>query len=334
MSTLYPRTFKFGSTGIFSWLAPEPIVTDIGVTLTVGAYSTAMGQYLADVNIVAGGVNTDRTVLTAAIAPAIGERGVARGDGWLLTDEGETFPVRVIRIDGTSILLANPLPIAAPLTGPSVLQFAAWAGPIGPGDVTAAVDYQGTEWSTSYRTKLPNVLTYSQGLVKVVRVVWQSGLSDASFVSAFPEFQNLGHRDASYQPQIDAMYAELANRIDTDVNAYTTTSGQRATVDDVASQNAGLQLVHGYMVAAKVAATRGDLETFQHYWTRAFGTESSVDQRRKTGLYADAMRPIWVDLDRDGIVDDGELEAVTGPGPGFVSSGFSAVPRVPVVRSR
>ena len=334
MSTLYPRTFRLGASANFMWEAPEPLDSIAGVNLTIGAYSVAMAQPVADVSIIVGGINTDRTVLTAAGAPVIPADFVKFGAAYLVTAEGESFPIRVIRVDGTAILLAQPLPIAAPLTGVSTLQFAAWYAPIGPANVTAAVDYSGTEWSVAYTRVLPFDVTYAQGLVKVVRVVWQSGLTDASFVAAFPEFQNLGHRDASYQPQIDAMYAELANRIDTDVHAYTTSDGQRATVDDVASQNAGLQLVHGYMVAAKVAATRGDLETFQHYWTRAFGTESSVDQRRKTGLYADAMRPIWVDLDRDGIVDVGELEAVTGPGPGVVSAGFSSVPRVRVVRAR
>ncbi|MBL4769558.1 MAG: hypothetical protein JKY61_00040 [Planctomycetes bacterium] len=163
---------------------------------------------------------------------------------------------------------------------------------------------------------------------------WQTGLDTALFIRTFPRFQNLGHRDASYQPIIDAAAQQLAMRIDTDVASFVTTSGQRATIDDVESQNSALLQVHLYLTAARVSFDRGDPESSEAYITEAFGTESNVDLRRKTGLYADAMRPIWIDLDRDGVVDDGEVETITGPGPGFTSGGFSSAPRVTVSRQR
>jgi len=331
---LYPRTFRVGSTANFVWSAPEP-VNVVGVNLTIGAYSVAMNQVISDVTIVAGGVSTDRTVLTASLAPAIGDGALSRfGDAFLITVEGEVYPVRVLRIDDTAILLANPLPVSTPLTAPAVLQFTTWGAAVGPGNVTAAVDYQGTEWSVAYTRNTPVELAYDQGLVKVVRVVWQSGLDTARLIRMFPSLQNLGHYDASYTAQIDAAHTVLAARIDTDVSSYTTASGERATIDDVESQNAALELVHAHIAAGHIYADRQDFEQYEHHFTRAFGTESSVDLRRKTGLYADAMRPIWVDLDRDGAVDDGEIEDVAGPGPGAVASGFPSTPRVSVTRQR
>ena len=334
MSTLYPRTFRVGSSANFVWSAPEPIDSGAGVSLTIGAFASAMIQPVADVAIVAGGINTDRTVLTASVAPSIPTDFLKFGDAFLVTGEGESFPVRVIRVDGTSVLLSQPLPTNAPLTLASTLQFKLWSAAIGPGDVTASVDYQGTEWSTAYMRELPGDVTFDQGLVKVVRVVWQTGLDTALLIRTFPSLQNLGHRTATYQSQIDAAATELAMRIDTDVAAFTTTSGERAQVDDVESQNAALQLVHAYVTAAMIAFDRSDLERAEAYVSKAFGTESNVDLRRKTGLYADAMRPIWIDLDRDGEVDDDEVKTIAGTGPGFSSGGFSSTPRVTVTRFR
>ena len=83
-----------------------------------------------------------------------------------------------------------------------------------------------------------------------------------------------------------------------------------------------------------IAFDRSDLERAEAYVSKAFGTESNVDLRRKTGLYADAMRPIWIDLDRDGEVTEDEVQTITGTGPGFTSGGFSSTPRVTVTRFR
>ncbi|PHR17664.1 MAG: hypothetical protein COA38_20580 [Fluviicola sp.] len=334
MSTLYPRTFRVGSTSSFGWAATEPVQADLGVALTIGGFAAAMAQGVADVGIAAGGVNTDRTVLTASIAPVIPDNFLRFGDAFLITAEGYSVPVRVLRVDGTAILLSNPLPLDAALTGPSTLQFAAWFATIGPANVTAAVDYQGAEWSIAYTPHATLNLAYAQGLVKVVRVIWQTGLDTALLIRTFPQFQNVDHRNPSYQPIIDAAAQELAMRIDTDVASFVTTSGERATIDDVQSQNSALLQVHLYLTAARVSYNRSDFLASEGHITKAFGTESNVDLRRKTGLYADAMRPIWIDLDRDGVVDDGEVETITGPGPGFTSGGFSSTPRVTVARQR
>lgn len=333
MSALHPRVFRVGADTAFTWDAPSPIDSAEAVTLAVGAFSAAMAQLVADVTIVAGGISADRTVLTASAGPVVPDDFYKFGDAFLITDEDGSIPVRVTRINGTSILLAQPLPRSIALTATATLQFATWSTAIGSGDVTAAADYLGTEWSIAY-TDASGDDAFAQGLVQVTRVVWQSGLTTASLIRRFPDLAIMAHGTTDYSDRIAAAYIELATRIDQDIASYTMADGQRATVNSVQSQAPALEQVHAYHTASMILWSRGDTEAAQAYFARAYGPETGDDLRRKTGLYAEAMRPIWVDLDKDGEIDDGEEVAVTGPRAAFQATGFPTTPRATMTRTR
>lgn len=329
---LYPRTFRVGSTGFFVWAAPEAIDAIAPVTFDVGTYSVAMTQAVADVSIT--GISDDRATLTAAAGPVIPATFLKYGEAFLVTAGGESWPLRVREVDGTTIRLAVPVQREISLTSPATLQFAIWTAPIGPGNVTAATNYLGLEWTVTYTRRLPGEQTQAQGLLRVTRVVWQSGLTTHKLVETFDDLRNGTSMSTGFQKQIDFVAGELAARVDTDVMAYRAPNGDPLTIDDVQSQQGALERVHAYHVAALIHMTRDDEAKAEWFMEQAYGPISSADQRRKTGLYAEAMRPIWLDADRNGQTEASEIEDVSGPGPGSRGGGFGTSPRVSISRVR
>jgi len=345
MSLKMQRTFRVGDSASFLWQSSEAIDSQVvnPVTLAVAdvAYSSPMTQLIADINIVSGGISTDRTVLTASLAPSVISNITKYGEAFLVTDEGESFAVKVISINGTAITLSAPLSDEITLSGLNpYLQFALWTAPLTNADVTATANYRGLEWSVTYTKVLSGDgagASKDIGLLKVVRVPFETGLNHHKLVGWFSELEVVEHGQSDWSPQIEMAYIELAQRIEADVSEMIATAaddGTRIIIDDVQSQHSALQQVHAHLTASLIAATDGNFENAEYHLTRAFGPESTVDLRRSTGLYELAMRPIWIDANRDGTVIDSEVKAVTAPGPGITSTGFSSTARVGVTRVR
>ncbi len=334
-SNLLPRTFQVGASPFFLWEAPKAIDSGAGVVLTVnvGGYSQSMTQVVSDTAIAAGGISADRTVLTATFPPSVSADFLTNySAAFLVTGEGASYPVRVLRVDGTAIQLAAPLHNNAPLTLASTLQFALWNAPFTPADVTASSTYRGVEYSVAYTPEIPGAVTAETGILRVVRTPFETGLTTHILQDWFSNLPVVPHEQQGWANQIELTYLELLSMVDSEVeerNATFADNGQKVTAHDVESMNEALLTVHAHMTAAEIyAGIGGANDQVEHHLRKVFG--GAVGAVTTPSLFNLAMRPIWVDGNRDGEVTDDEVLAITAPGPGYVSTGFPTTPRVTI----
>lgn len=309
------RTFRVGATDTFVWQAGNAIDASAGVTLTIGAFGpAAMAQLITDATVTA--ISADLTTLTLAAPPSSGDCFVDFTRAYLVTDTDGCYPVEVTEISASTVTLGEPLHRAPVLTGAVSLQFATWTVAITAAQAVA--DYDGTEAVIEYTGELPGTLNEDAGLVRVVRRPFDTGLNHNKFLQMMPRMASrIPKRQQSFQQQIDAAFDDLAGRIRADL------CSRDLTEDDAQPGMAQLARVHAYMVAALIMEDSGDFVANDHYLTQAFGPADDKG-RRTAGLYETAVSCIWIDANRNGDVDEGEIESLGAPIPSVIITGLPA----------
>jgi hypothetical protein len=315
------------------WTAPEPLSSGSSPTLNVYLASGTATLTFANIAAVPAitAVARDRKTLTAsgAVSSARGAQGAGWGEAFLVTAKDGWFPITVREISNATIILAEPLP--APLTvsagAPASLQFATWAGVLTTTHVNAVE--RDVRWTVSYVTQAGVDLTgYSfrdEGLLHIVRQPFSTGLTTRHVVQVHPGLaQRVPRRQGGWEPQIQAAQEELILRLRRDLQE------RGLTEDDINGHR--LRFAHAHLAAA-VIYDENQPEKAEILRTRVLGAFNEETGIRHGGLVDDTLRSVWVDADRDGAVDSGEVTSIEGNRTAdsksfFTSSSFDSTNRV------
>lgn len=298
---------RTGATALFVWEASEPVAADPAPTLVVRAAGAAIDGLDALAPIVpsasVSAVSTDKKRLTLAAVLEGAERaaGPRWGAAWLVTPSDGAFPVRVSGISTaagvTTVSLADPLP-RRPAGPAGTLQWATWTTTIGPAvTATARRDILWTvTWQPLHAGAAAGAETEGtdEGRIIVCRRPFSTGLTSLGLSRAFTDLgQTTGARDSCREEAIAAALDEL----ELDLAPHLGPRGLYP--DDIDGHH--LRLAHATLAAARIVSRTSP--------KRGEQLRAEYAAQLDKGL-----RAVWVDLDRDGVVDAGE-DAVAPSGP-------------------
>ena len=268
----------------FIWSPQVPITGTPSLTIdTESAISENFTRFADDVTVTS--IANDRRTLTISSAPANYYREMS--SAFLITSADTYYSVNISRIVNTTAILAEPLPREIDLSSSATLQLA-----------TSYVDIASASLATSgvypYRVSFTelNMSTARQerGLFKVTPRPFNTGLDHYELVETFAQLADMiPRRQSDFEPQISAALHEIILAIRDHVNS------DDITEDEVFNPES-FKLAHKYCTAAIIYEMNLNLDA------------ASAMRERCHELMTSALRSIALDLDGDGIVDEGELD--------------------------
>jgi hypothetical protein len=254
-------------------------------TLTVGfstPFSSVLSQLRSDVSV--SSVATDRRTLTLS-APVVTQLERDEVKAFLLTTRDTWFSVKVTRLGGSTAVLAEPLPRELDLSTVATLNFSASSVTIGSAYATTGL----YPYTISY-TSEAGVIDAESGVLKVTPRPFDTGLDHEQLTDRFPQLADMvPRRQSDLLPQIDAALHEIILAIRDHVIA------DSCTEDEVFNQGSFLS-AHAYCSAALVYESVLQLDV------------ASAMRARCEELLKSALRSLVLDLDGDGVIDEGEVD--------------------------
>lgn len=281
------RKAVYDQSYLFQWNAPHsvsgtPIIT---FKLSSGDVTANMTQGRSTATVSA--ISNDRRTLTTdnQITGLKNDQGQA----FLITANDQVFNVNVVRIVGTTAILADTLPREIDLSANASLEFALWNRTV----TTAVTGNIGTfayEITYDENTGASTRERISKGYLKVCRRPFSTGLDHDDLVRMFTQFADLiPRRQTDFKPQINRAGEELILMIRDSL------LHQSLTEDEVFNPES-FSNAHAYFTAALILETQSRFD------------EATSMRDRGIELYNLAMRSVALDIDGDGIIDDGELD--------------------------
>lgn len=267
-------------------------------TLTVGfspTLSANLTQIRSDVSVTA--VAADRRTLTLGSSVST-QLEADEVSAFLKTTRDTWCSVKVVRLGGTTAILAEPLPRELDLTSVGTLNFGASYVDIASSYATKGLYSYFITWAD----ELTSVHTES-GIIKVCARPFDTGLDHNQLVDQFPQLADMvPRRQSSHEPQIEAAKRELILSI----RDHLIPRG--ATEDEIFNQQSFIT-AHAYCAAAII-------------YESALRLDVAEAMRERCQILLDvALRSVALDLDEDGIIDEGETDL---RGTGGSSTDFRA----------
>jgi hypothetical protein len=272
-----------GQTHFFSWNPPQPYSGTPSLTIGFSTPLTdeAFTQSRADAVVTA--VANDRRTLTLseAVATQLERYEI---NAFIKTTRDTYYAVKVSRLGGTSAILAEPLPRELDLSGTVTLNF--------------AMSYVNlTALQTATAGVYPYTIKYADlagdnhvetGLLKVTPRPFNTGLDHDELVGQFANLADkVPRRQSDFTPQIEAALDEIILVIRDHVIA------DNVSEDEVFNQQS-FKRAHAYCSAAII-----------YEMNMQFDAAETMRARCRE-LLDIALRSITLDLDGDGVVDEGE----------------------------
>jgi hypothetical protein len=272
---------------LFEWNSPSSVSgtpsLEVKTPSTTYTYSMTQGRSSATVSA----ISNDRRTLTVDVQVTGLQDN--QGQAFLITEGDQIFNVHIVRVEDTTAILAEPLPRNIDLSAPAILEFSLWYYSI-PTDIT---DTKGTyAYTISYDEDLGAQTRerLAKGYIKVTPRPFNTNLDHDDFVAMFPQFADaVPRRQRDFRVQIDRAQDELILMI-RDALLH-----QSLTEDEVFNAQSFSQC-HAYFTASLVLEGQNRFE------------EAGVMRTRAIELCNLAMRSVALDLDGDGLIDDGELD--------------------------
>jgi len=269
----------------FEWIAPSPISGTPVLTLNSINYNLSQSRANATVSAIAN----DRRTLTVDNQATGLQRDQMKG--FLITNGDTFYNVSIVRVVGTTAILAEPLPREIDLTTNATLEFALWSTTLA--NTIAALTTANTyPYQVNFTTDL-GALTQSKqekGLLKSTPRPFETGLSHDDLVGLFAQLADMiPRRQSDFEPQIKGALNELILQVRDVVLS------DNATEDEVFNPEQ-FHLAHAYCTAAIIYELNLQLDV--------------ADQMRQRchDLMEIALRSLALDLDGDGVIDTGELD--------------------------
>jgi len=267
----------------FIWNPRSPYTGNATLTVDFSTpFSSVLTQQRSDVSVTS--IATDRRTLTLSAPVAVAlERDEVRA--FLTTTRDTWYSVKVSRLGGSTAVLAEPLPRELDLTSAATLNFA-----------SAAVDIPAVNAVTGL---YPYKIAYESdagsnvvecGILKVTPRPFDTGLNHDQLVDRFPQLADMvPRRQSDLLPQISAALDEMILAIRDHVVA------DGVTEDEVFNQGSFMS-AHAYCTAALVYESALQLDVAEQMRARC------------QELLEVALRSVTLDLDGDGVIDEGEID--------------------------
>ena len=282
-----------GQSYLFEWIAPGPL----SAAPTFKAYrngtghSVTMNATRASVSVSA--VANDRRTLTVDNQASALQADQSKA--YLITEGDMIYPVSVVRMVGTTAILAEPLPREVDTSTSASLVFAMYSCTI-PSVITDESGYY--PWQVEFIVDLGQGTEgrIEKGLVKVTPRPFNTSLDHDGLVDTFPQLADMvPRRQTSYAPQIKAALDEVAHVVRDHLR------DESLTEDEVFNPSVFLN-AHAYCTAARVYEMAGQLDI------------ANAMRERCMELMDLALRSVAIDRDGDNVVDDGELDQAKSGG--------------------
>ena len=274
-----------GQTRIFEWTAPGPL--DGAPIMTVGSSSpVTLTQTRADATVTA--IANDRRTLTVNSQASALQADQLKA--YLVTDGDSIYSVTVVRMVGTTAILAEPLPREIDLSVSALLVFGMWYGTI-PATITNTSGYYPLQVSYQLDLGQQTQSKLEKGLLKVTPRPFDTGLSHDELVAQFPQLADMiPRRQSSFEPQIDATLQEVILMLRDHLK-----DEPDVTEDEVFNAGSFMN-AHAYCTAARVYEMIGQMDN------------ANVMRQRCEDLMDISLRSLALDRDGDNVVDDNELD--------------------------
>ena len=274
-----------GQTRVFEWTAPGPL--NGAPIMTVGSSSpVTLTQTRGDATVTA--VANDRRTLTVNSQASSLQADQLKA--YLVTDGDSIYSVTVVRMVGTTAILAEPLPREIDLSASALLVFGMWYGTI-PATITNTSGYYPLQVSYELDLGQQTQSKLEKGLLKVTPRPFDTGLSHDELVAQFPQLADMiPRRQSSFQPQIEATLQEIILMLRDHLK-----DEPEVTEDEVFNAGSFMN-AHAYCTAARVYEMIGQMDN------------ANVMRQRCEDLMDISLRSLALDRDGDNVVDDNELD--------------------------
>lgn len=274
-----------GQTRTFEWTAPGPL--NGAPIMTVGSSSpVTLTQTRGDATVTA--VANDRRTLTVSSQASSLQADQLKA--YLVTDGDSIYSVTVVRMVGTTAILAEPLPREIDLSASALLVFGMWYGTI-PATITNTSGYYPLQVSYELDLGQQTQSKLEKGLLKVTPRPFDTGLSHDELVAQFPQLADMiPRRQSSFQPQIEATLQEIILMLRDHLK-----DEPEVTEDEVFNAGSFMN-AHAYCTAARVYEMIGQMDN------------ANVMRQRCEDLMDISLRSLALDRDGDNVVDDNELD--------------------------
>ena len=274
-----------GQTRTFEWTAPGPL--NGAPIMTVGSSSpVTLTQTRGDATVTA--VANDRRTLTVNSQASSLQADQLKA--YLVTDGDSIYSVTVVRMVGTTAILAEPLPREIDLSASALLVFGMWYGTI-PATITNTSGYYPLQVSYELDLGQQTQSKLEKGLLKVTPRPFDTGLSHDELVAQFPQLADMiPRRQSSFQPQIEATLQEIILMLRDHLK-----DEPEVTEDEVFNAGSFMN-AHAYCTAARVYEMIGQMDN------------ANVMRQRCEDLMDISLRSLALDRDGDNVVDDNELD--------------------------
>jgi len=274
-----------GQTRVFEWTAPGPL--DGAPIMTVGSSSpVTLTQTRTDATVTA--IANDRRTLTVNSQASALQADQLKA--YLVTDGDSIYSVTVVRMVGTTAILAEPLPREIDLSVSALLVFGMWYGTI-PATITNTSGYYPLQVSYQLDLGQQTQSKLEKGLLKVTPRPFDTGLSHDELVAQFPQLADMiPRRQSSFEPQIEATLQEIILMLRDHLK-----DEPDVTEDEVFNAGSFMN-AHAYCTAARVYEMIGQMDN------------ANVMRQRCEDLMDVSLRSLALDRDGDNVVDDNELD--------------------------
>ena len=291
--------FRQGVDQTFEWTAPCAVEGTPEVTFTLsGSTVTGSMSSVHSGSITAIDVERDRRKLT--IVEDTDTAGLQRryGDAWITTDTDGAYPVKITKISGSVLTLADHLPgdISLTPTNSGSIHFSSFYFVLPSGSVTAEVQRDiiwTVEYDSFYGTDTPDIDNLrEEGLLHVVNQPFDTGLTHNKLVSSLPYLGGtLPSKQSDYSPQIQMAFNEMILHVRRDL-------GPTYTEDNIPAST--------LFLPAHISFTQAIIDDSTNPDAADRFREQAKDRLRM------AMEKFWLDINADNVVDEGEeLSQVT-----------------------
>jgi hypothetical protein len=209
---------------------------------------------------------------------------------YLVTDGDSIYSVTVVRMVGTTAILAEPLPREVDMSETADLVFGMHYGTI-PSVITNTSGYYPIQVSYTLDMGQQTQTKLEKGLLKVTPRPFDTGLSHDELVGQFPQLADmLPRRQSSFETQIEAALAEVVLVVRDHLK-----DEPEVTEDEVFNAGSFLN-AHAYCTAARVYEMVNQLDN------------ANLMRQRCQELMDISLRSLALDRDGDNVVDDTELD--------------------------
>ena len=272
---------------MFKWTAPQPVTGTVTFNLFSGPSGNVtanMTQGRADVTITA--IASDRRTLT--LSSSASSLLADQQRAFIITNGDTYFSVTLSRIVGTSAILAEPLPREIDLSTSATLHVPMYYHNITSANLSSTDGYY--SYSVVYKADLgsQNQELTEKGTIKVTLRPFDTGLDHASLLRTFAQLAGMiPRRQSDFTPQINSALDELSMSVRSHLSA------DNLTEDEVFNAES-FKLAHAYCTAAMIYEQNAQLDLAEAFRARC------------AELMASALDSVALDIDGDGVIDDGE----------------------------